>query len=257
MQVYEKPVLGLTVLAVVLTTYFSRVRLPLPGELLAVLLGLALAWSMGLVDDDPLRWQQAWDRVGLQLPHLQLGPLWQARAELLHWIGVIIPMGLFNVLGSMQNIESATAAGDDYPLRNSLIINGAGTVVAAVVLGSCFPLTIYIGHPSWKAVGARLGYSWMNGLAIGLSCFLGLFALISLAVPVQVRVAIIVYVGIMITAQSFQVTPSSHAAAVVLGTMVGCPVGALFSSRQVPKQEPAPRASPLAMGCSRGCNRRG
>ncbi len=257
LQVYEKPVLGLTVLAVVLTTYFSRVRLPLPGELLAVLLGLALAWSMGLVDDDPLRWQQAWDRVGLQLPHLQLGPLWQARAELLHWIGVIIPMGLFNVLGSMQNIESATAAGDDYPLRNSLIINGAGTVVAAVVLGSCFPLTIYIGHPSWKAVGARLGYSWMNGLAIGLSCFLGLFALISLAVPVQVRVAIIVYVGIMITAQSFQVTPSSHAAAVVLGTMVGCPVGALFSSRQVPKQGPAPRASPLAMGCSRGCNRRG
>ena len=213
--------LGLTVLAVVLTTYFSRVRLPLPGELLAVLLGLALAWSMGLVDDDPLRWQQAWDRVGLQLPHLQLGPLWQAQAELLHWIGVIIPMGLFNVLGSMQNIESAAAAGDDYPLRNSLIINGAGTVVAAVVLGSCFPLTIYIGRPSWKAVGARLGYSWMNGLAIGLSCFLGLFALISLAVPVQVRVAIIVYVGIMITAQSFQVTPSSHAAAVVLGIMVG------------------------------------
>lgn len=130
-------------------------------------------------------------------------------------------MGLFNVLGSMQNIESAAAPGDDYPLRNSLIINGAGTVVAAVVPGSCFPLTIYIGRPSWKAVGARLGYSWMNGLAIGLSCFLGLFALISLAVPVQVRVAIIVYVGIMITAQSFQVTPSSHAAAVVLGIMVG------------------------------------
>ncbi len=59
LQVYEKPVLGLTVLTVVLTTYFGRVRLPLSGRLLAVLLGLALAWSMGLVDDDPLRWQQA------------------------------------------------------------------------------------------------------------------------------------------------------------------------------------------------------
>lgn len=43
LQVYEKPVLGLTVLAVVLITYFGRVRLPLPGGLLAVLLGLALA----------------------------------------------------------------------------------------------------------------------------------------------------------------------------------------------------------------------
>ena len=220
LQVYEKPVLGLAVLAVVLVTYFGRVRLPLPGGLLAVLLGLALAWSMGLVDDDPLRWQQAWDGFGLRLPHLQLGALWQARAELLRWMGVILPMGLFNLLGSMQNVESAAAAGDDYPVRNSLLINGAGTMVAAI-LGSCFPTTIYIGHPSWKALGARLGYSWMNGLAIGLSCFLGLFALISLAVPIQVGVAIIVYVGIVITAQSFQVTPSNHAPAVVFGIMVG------------------------------------
>ena len=220
LQVYEKPVLGLAVLAVVLITYFGRVRLPLPGGLLAVLLGLALAWSMGLVEDDPLRWQQARDSFGLQLPHLQLGALWQARAELLRWMGVILPMGLFNVLGSMQNVESAAAAGDDYPVRNSLLINGVGTMVAAL-LGSCFPTTIYIGHPSWKALGARLGYSWINGLAIGVSCFLGLFALIGLAVPIQVGVAIIVYVGIVITAQSLQVTPKNHAPAVVLGIMVG------------------------------------
>ena len=220
LQVYEKPVLGLAVLAVVLITYFGRVRLPLPGGLLAVLLGLALAWSMGLVEDDPMRWQQAWDGVGLQLPSPQLGALWQARGELLRWMGVIVPMGLFNVLGSMQNVESAAAAGDHYPLRGSLVINGVGTMVAAV-LGSCFPTTIYIGHPSWKAVGARLGYSWLNGLAVGLSCFLGLFALVSLAVPLQVGVAIIVYVGIVITAQSLQVTPGNHAPAVVLGIMVG------------------------------------
>ena len=220
LRVYEKPVLGLAVLAVLMVTYFGRVRLPLPGGLLAVLLGLALAWSTGLVDTDPQQWRQAWDSVGLQLPHLQLGALWQARAELLRWIGVILPMGLFNVLGAMQNIESAAAAGDRYPLRGSLLINGAGTMAAAV-LGSCFPTTIYIGHPSWKAVGARLGYSWINGLAISLSCFLGLFALVSLAVPVQVGVAIIVYVGIVITAQSFQVTPGRHTPAVVLGIMVG------------------------------------
>ena len=123
---------------------------------------------MGLVEDDPLRWRQAWNDVGLHLPHLQLVDLWQARGELLRWMGVIVPMGLFNVLGSMQNVESAAAAGDDYPLRDSLVINGVGTMVAAV-LGSCFPTTIYIGHPSWKALGARLGYSWINGLAVGLS----------------------------------------------------------------------------------------
>ena len=34
--------------------------------------------------------------------------------------------------------------------------------VAAAVFGSCFPTTIYIGHPSRKAMGARFSYSILN-----------------------------------------------------------------------------------------------
>ena len=256
LRVYEQPVLGLAVLAVLLVTYFGKVRLPIPGGLLAVLLGLALAWSMGLVESDPLRWQEAWNGMGWQWPHLELAALWQARSELLRWMGVILPMGLFNVLGSMQNVESAAAAGDEYPLRGSLIINGAGTMVAAV-LGSCFPTTIYIGHPSWKAVGARMGYSWLNGLAIGLSCFLGLFALISLAVPIQVGVAIIVYVGIVITAQSLQVTPSNHAPAVVLGIMVGLASWGAFLLKAGVKAGASGQGQPFGDGLLEGLQQAG
>ena len=61
-------------------------------------------------------------------------------------------MGLFNVLGSLQNIESAEAAGDPYETRRSLTINGFGSVAAAL-FGSAFPTTIYIGHPGLE--GAR------------------------------------------------------------------------------------------------------
>ena len=64
-------------------------------------------------------------------------------------------MGLFNVLGSLQNIESAEAAGDSYPTMPSLAVNGVGSVVAAS-FGSCFPTTIYIGHPGWKAARRAL-----------------------------------------------------------------------------------------------------
>ena len=60
-----------------------------------------------------------------------------------------------------QNIESAEAAGDRYSTRSSLAANGAGTLIAAC-LGSCFPTTIYIGHPGWKRMGARAGYSLLN-----------------------------------------------------------------------------------------------
>jgi AGZA family xanthine/uracil permease-like MFS transporter len=151
---------------------------------------------------------------------LQLAELWQARQQLLPWLGVIIPMGLFNVLGSLQNIDSAEAAGDRYPVRSSLLCNGLGTVVAAV-FGSCFPTTIYIGHPAWKAMGARIGYSWLDGIVVAVCCFLGLFGLIGQLIPIEAGMAIVLYIGLVMAAQAFQATPRSHAPAVALGLMPG------------------------------------
>lgn len=220
LRTYAQPLVGLAVLAVILVVYFGRVRLPLPGGLVAVLLGMALAWSSGLLRIDPLSWGQATAQLGLRLPALQLGGLWQARGELLPWLGVIVPMGLFNVIGSLQNLESAEAAGDRYPVRESLLINGLGTVVAAL-FGSCFPTTLYIGHPGWKAMGARLGYSWVNGLLMAAACLLGAFGVIALVVPIEAGMAIVLYLGVVMAAQAFEATPRHHAPAVVLGLLPG------------------------------------
>ena len=87
----------------------------------------------------------------------------QPEKYLYPFLPVIIPMGLMSALGSLQNIESAEAAGDRYSPTTSLAVDGLGTLCAAV-LGSCFPTTMYIGHPGWKGLGARAGYSVYNGL---------------------------------------------------------------------------------------------
>ena len=220
LRTYAQPVVGLAVLAVILLTYYGQVRFPLPGGLLAVLLGIALAWGTGLVRLDQAILASNAAQLGLHLPGLQLEALWQARGQLLPWIGVILPMGLFNVVGSLQNLESAEAAGDRYPVRSSLLINGIGTLAAAA-LGSCFPTTIYIGHPGWKAMGARVGYSWLNGLVMGLACVLGAFGLIGQIVPIEAGMAIVLYIALVIAAQAFQATPVAHAPAVALGLLPG------------------------------------
>ncbi len=220
LRTYAQPLVGLAVLAVILATYYGKVRFPIPGGLLAVLVGSVLAWSSGLIDTDPQRWSLATAQIGWRWPQLALGSLWAARGELLPWLGVIVPMGLFNVLGSLQNIESAEAAGDRYPVRSSLLINGLGTVVAAG-LGSCFPTTIYIGHPGWKGMGARIGYSWLNGLLMGAACLLGLFGVVGQIVPIEAGMAIVLYIGLVITGQAFDATPRAHAAAVAMGLMPG------------------------------------
>ncbi|MEX0588025.1 MAG: NCS2 family permease [Cyanobium sp.] len=220
LRTYAQPVVGLAVLAVILVGYYAPVRWPLPAGLVAVLLGIALAWATGLTSLDPERWQANTALIGLQLPQLRLGELWQARGQLLPWLGVIVPMGLFNVIGSLQNLESAEAAGDRYPVRSSMLINGIGTLAAAS-LGSCFPTTIYIGHPGCKAMGARIGYSWLNGLVMGAACLLGLFGVIGQLVPIEAGMAIVLYIGLVITAQAFQATPQRHAPAVALGMLPG------------------------------------
>jgi len=220
LRTYAVPVVGLAVLAVILVAYYGSVRLPLPGGLLAVLVGIALAWATGLIKVDAATWQSNAALVGFHPPIPQLGELWAGRQQLLPWLGVTIPMGLFNVLGSLQNLESAESAGDRYPVKSSLLINGLGTIAAAA-LGSCFPTTIYIGHPGWKAMGARIGYSWLNGLVMGLACLFGLFGVLGQLVPIEAGMAIVLYIGLVIAAQAFQATPSAHAPAVALGLLPG------------------------------------
>ena len=129
-------------------------------------------------------------------------------------------MGLFNILGSLQNIESAEAAGDAYPTRPSLLVNGLGSFAAAL-FGSCFPTTIYIGHPGWKALGARAGYSILNGAFVTAVCLSGTLAWIAWVVPVEAGMAIVMWIGIVIASQTFQSTPREHAPAVVIGMLPG------------------------------------
>ena len=114
----------------------------------------------------------------------------------------------------------AEAAGDSYPERSSLAVNGLGTLAAAG-FGSCFPTTIYIGHPGWKALGARAGYSVLNAAFFTVVCISGVVAAIAWAVPIDAGMAIVLYIGLVITAQAFQATPKAHAPAVVVGLLPG------------------------------------
>lgn len=224
LDMWTKPAVSFAPLAIVLVAYFSRVRFPfhVPGGLAAVLVGAAIAWlpikgtgmsmDWGAVVDAARSTQSRW-------PHWYGAEVWDALRNAADWVpylSVIIPMGLFNLVGSLQNIESAEASGDRFSTTWSLATNGVSTIVAAL-LGSCFPTTIYIGHPGWKQLGARSSYSALNGVVIAAICFSGSLALISKIVPVEAGYAIVLWIGVVITAQAFQATPRRHAPAVAVG----------------------------------------
>jgi AGZA family xanthine/uracil permease-like MFS transporter len=223
-KTFASPLVAFLPLGAVLLTYFGRVRFPLglPGGLVAVALGTSLAWLTGMVHFDSATFAVASTQLGLHLPVPVLGSVVRGVGEGALWttLGVVIPMGLFTVIGSLQNLESASAAGDDYPTRPSLLANGIGTLLGAG-FGSPFPTTIYIGHPGWKALGARIGYSVINGAFFTVVGCTGTAALVGYLVPIEAGMAIVLWIGIIMVAQAFQATPRSHAPAVAVGLLPG------------------------------------
>jgi AGZA family xanthine/uracil permease-like MFS transporter len=230
LQIWQRPLVAMVPMAIVLLVYFSHVRFPLglPGGFVAVLLGTVLAWVLGAtglhtgVPMSATAVQTAWARHGSYLPIWVGAEVWEFltgpahRSDMIGMLSVIIPMGLFNVIGSLQNIESAEAGGDVFATGPSLAVNGICTI-AATLFGSCFPTTIYIGHPGWKAMGARAGYSWLNGLVMTAICLTGTVAVISRVVPIEAGMGIVLWIGIVITAQAFQASPLRHAPAAAIG----------------------------------------
>lgn len=233
-QIFERPLVAVVPMFVVLVGYFARVRFPLglPSGLVAVVLGSVLAWTVPLIPhcgppmmsaaelqaaasafstsigEGHIYWpQQCWQEI-VALFQYDSSLLWA-------FLGVIVPMGLINAIGSLQNIESAEAAGDRFATGPCMAVNGIGSI-AAGLFGSCFPTTIYIGHPGWKALGARTGYSIINAVFFSTVFLLGLGMVVVKAVPMEAGMAIVMWIGVVITAQSYAAVPKRHYAAVAI-----------------------------------------
>ena len=214
-QIYQAAWIGLPVLGIILVGFFTGLKLPgnIPIGLAALLVGTAIGWIGGYMSVPDVT--AAAKDIAFAVPTLNLAMLGHGLANLGPLLATAIPLGVYNFLEAMSNVESASAAGDDYNLRSVLLADGTGAIIGSA-LGSPFPPAVYIGHPGWKEAGGRGSYSMASGLVIAILCFLGLFGLLSALLPLPAIVPILLYIGLLIGAQAFQSTPRIHAAAVVI-----------------------------------------
>lgn len=219
-RAWTYPLVGMSTLGIALLVYFGGVRFKfgVPGGLVIVVIGSLAAWGLhwsGLPSPAPA-FAEDYSNLGLHLPTPMLGELWESISYLLPFFSIIVPMGLVNVVGSMQCIASAEAAGDAYDVRSSLAVNGGTTLIAAC-FGSPYPTTIYIGHPGWKLMGARSGYSTANAIFVTLVCVTGSLSVVARAIPIEAGMAILIWIGITMGTQAFAAVPRRHIPAVVVG----------------------------------------
>jgi AGZA family xanthine/uracil permease-like MFS transporter len=76
--------------------------------------------------------------------------------------------------------------------------------------------TPYIGHPAYKAMGARAGYTLATALVIGLGGAVGAVSVLVSVLPEAAVAPILVFIGLEIAAQAFIASPARHAAAVAV-----------------------------------------
>jgi AGZA family xanthine/uracil permease-like MFS transporter len=84
------------------------------------------------------------------------------------------------------------------------------------VAGGVIQNTPYIGHPAYKAMGARAGYTLATGLVIGIGAALGALSALVAILPEAAVAPILVFIGLEITAQAFLASPARHGPAVAL-----------------------------------------
>jgi AGZA family xanthine/uracil permease-like MFS transporter len=213
-KIFAQPLVALVPMAIIFVAYFSHQRLPLglPGGMVAIAVGTVLGWALGLMNGKSVNLN-----IALALPQFTGGSLWEALTQpgFLSYFSVILPMGIFNVVGSLQNIESAEAAGDSYPTTRVLTADGVVSLIGCL-MGNPFINAVYIGHPGWKAMGGRIGYSAATGVMVVLLSWFGIISVLLALVPVVAISPILLYIGMLIGAQAFQTTPVKHAPAVVL-----------------------------------------
>lgn len=247
MKVFSVPVVGLVATGIILYSLIAKTTLPykIPGALFAVIVGLIIYWICALFDFihlGSIHTHEVHADIVFAIPQFRVDLMWEGFEKALDFLPLSVPFGLLTIVGGINVTESARVAGDNYRTRDILLVEAFATLIAGF-FGGVAQSTPYIGHPAYKAMGAKAGYTLMTGLTIGLGGCLGVLSVIIGILPEMVVAPILLFVGLEITVQAFSATDRRYLPAVsfaiipTLGYLVSIYTGQLVQSgASVPPQ---------------------
>jgi AGZA family xanthine/uracil permease-like MFS transporter len=215
---FADPVSGLLPFAIMLLGFFCGVKYwVVPTSIVVVVIGSALSWATGAsVPSDLTRTLSS---VGWQGASTGFSALsdW---SPLMQYFGVIFPFAVQAAVSTLMNVVSAEKAGDKYPVKEAMLIDGSTSVVGAL-LGTPMMTAVYIGHPGFKNMGATTSYTLMNAVAMLVFALLGLFAFINGLFPPSSLAPVIAFIGFIICTEAMDDLPSRHMVVFVAGLIPG------------------------------------
>jgi AGZA family xanthine/uracil permease-like MFS transporter len=223
LEMFMTPTIGIVCFAIILVSWFGGVKYSgIPAGLVAIAAGTLIAWGSNLVglhfgDMSADNLKASFQTFDFAVPHpaisLVLGGL--------HWsflktiLVTAIPFGIYDLVEAMDNVVSASAAGDEYPTTRVLTADGVVSLIGCL-MGNPYINAVYIGHPGWKAMGGRIGYSAATGIMVIVLAWFGVISLMTAVIPIVAISPILLYIGMLIGSQAFQESPHRHAPAIVV-----------------------------------------
>ncbi len=238
-KIMAEPVGGFVALGVVLLTLVGGYKSPfrIPAVIASVLAGLAAYVAARLAGYVPPPIPVSGGAFGLHLPLPTLAFLdglslaWQ-------FVPLAIPAAFLTIVGGIDVTESAAAAGDRYPTRTILLVEGIATLGAAFC-GGLVQNTPYIGHPAYQRRGTRAAYTLATGLFIAVGAATALIGVLISALPESIVVPILVYVGLEMSAQAVHESEPKHVKAIalalipVIANLLNIELGGLIGNARV------------------------
>jgi AGZA family xanthine/uracil permease-like MFS transporter len=219
-EIFVEPVVGTIALGLILFGLVANLRLPFqaPVVLAAVGAGALLYYGLGAfgLTVHPVAVPDA--ALAFRLPLPTLGFLTGLPIALREYLALALPFAILTVVGGINVAESARVAGDDYNTRDILLTEALATLVAGLC-GGVSQSTPYIGHPAYKAMGGRAGYTLLTGLFVGLGGVLGYIAFMAALLPRPALAPVLVFIALEITSQAYLATPRRHIAAVTVAVL--------------------------------------
>jgi len=219
LHIFRAPVVGMIALGLVVYGLMAGRSLPfrVPAAFAAVLVGTVLFHVLGPAGLLGLEYEAPSLLLSPAAPVPTLGFV-EGMGRALSYLPVAIPFGILTIVGGINVTESARLAGDDYRTRDILLTEAVATLIAGV-FGGVAQSTPYIGHPAYKRMGGRAGYTLFTGLFIGLGGVLGFVQFVVRLVPQAAVTPILLFVGLEIMAQAQHQCRKEHAVAVGLAIL--------------------------------------
>lgn len=218
---FEIPVIGLVSLAIIALGFIGKLSMPfkIPASLFAIIIGTILAFTLGYQDFGNISEGLAQIGFYMYVPSLaSFEGLLLLFGSMTTILVVVIPITIYNAVETLNNVEAVAALGDEYDVKECMMVDGMGTMIGTF-FGGIFPTTVYMASIGSKWMGAGRGYSILNGVTYFIASLFGLIAVISSIIPLAAIAPIMVYIGISMIATAFQTNDKKYFIAIAFSML--------------------------------------